>query len=228
MTFTELKTFLRASILRKTTAAISDDMLGTAILLAHRQLQRDGDWRCQEAHVEVEYPAADVDGVSVADDCKRIRHVWVICEEGLRGPILGTDEDNALRVKGEAFRQRGHTDLNPSITAQRWFERERKLCLLIPPPADQDLRVDYYKYLPAYSDGEEAVTNDFFSDELWDVLLYGAAHVGSLSLWEHGNAEGFGKTYALLLERAIGRDAQFKLATGSRRRTAVPTGRSEQ
>jgi hypothetical protein len=170
----------------------------------------------------VAYPAYSVDGVLVAEDCKRVRQVWINCgAECLRGPIIGTDEDNALRVAAEAFRQRNKTALNATSYHQRWFERERQLCLLIPPPVAQVLRVDYYAYLPSYAEDDDT---DYFSDVLWPVLLHGAAYLGSLSLWEHKNAAAFGTTYKMLLDQAIAKDAELKLGTGSRRRNVRASG----
>jgi hypothetical protein len=188
--------------------------MATAILLGQNQLQMDGDFRCMEKHVSaLDYAAGAVDGVSPGTDYKSPRAVWIESTVAgppivttLQGPLLKVTEGEALEIRATAFRQRGLTTL-PAEYCDRWFERERKVCLLQPPAAGIKLRVDYYCVLPAYAvDG----STDYFSEFLWPVLLYAAAWLGSTSLWEDDRAAQFQSSYIALLARAIAKDQQIK------------------
>jgi hypothetical protein len=182
--------------------------MSTAILMGQNQLMMDGNFRCMEAHIDtLVYPANTINGVTVAADYKCPRYVFIMTDGKPTGPLQPATEDQVNQISGTAMRQRNITDLSTGHYYQRWYEREQKICLMIPPGNDTTLRVDYYKILPAYDDPADT---DYFSANLWPVLLQAAAWIGSMSLWQDDRAATFATTYATLLQAAIAKDAEIK------------------
>ena len=207
MTLTGLSAYLATNILQRPELANTAE-LTVAINAGHLQLQMDGDFRCMEKHVIVTVPANTIEGVAIAADYKRARHVWNTLAGVRTSPVTPAVESEINLLALTAKQTRGLDSLTTGNGYyQRWFERELKLCLLIPPAASTNLLVDYYAYLPDYA---APTDSDYFSTYYWLCLLYCAAWQASLTMFEDSRASLFQQTYATLLKQAIANDQGIK------------------
>jgi hypothetical protein len=156
---------------------------------AHREIQRTKNWRAMEHRVtDIVYPGTADFGVGVAvaptvGAYKMANALWLVTENGLQF-VRPATEDEVNRLRRAHIESRGSVDLT-AAHLQRWYERELKVVLLLPPALDTDIEVDIWRYLPFYDDidvgGEgqpETVEDatDWFSDNLPEALCWGAAY----------------------------------------------------
>ena len=213
MTYSQLTEYLARHILRRPKMLDSETeivALQTAIDMAHWQIQRDADWRCMEACADLTYPAGGRTGVEeMPAYYKRARQVRLGSCDTARVPIKRATEEEVNRVIGAAYRGGGvnEDDLAANGYEQRWYEKEEKIYLLLRPAEETALLLDYYRFLQPYAEAED---EDWFAQKAFDVLLFGAAMLGCLSLWEHDQSAKFAATYEFLKGRAIRNDREIK------------------
>ena len=125
------------------------EALSNAFVFAQRDVQRRKNWRCMEQRtpVPITYPAGGVAGVMVDPNYKRARQVYLAAN---MQPLLPTTEDDASRFRRISYNTTGNGPDTRYL--QRWYDAQFKLFLLVPPSIDTDLVVDFYGYLPFYSD----------------------------------------------------------------------------
>lgn len=216
MNFGQLSENLWKRILRRPDLNSDPELLSLAINAGHQQLQMDGDFRCMETHAIISYPANNIEGVAVGStintpsvsNYKRARAVWTVDGSNNRqSPIIPATEDEIKNIKLTAKVTRGIDTLPTTNYFQRWFEREQVICLMIPPTGTTSLMVDFLQFLPDYVNPSDS---DYFSNYYWLCLLYAAAWMGSISVFEDKRADDFQKTYSTLLGQAIATDKGIK------------------
>lgn len=193
MTQTEILAWVASDLVHRTdqTAAIA-----TGLTLAHRALQRDpiplpsgntisADWACQEKRTATAdalvYAAASTDGIALPSDCKRPRALWAYdtASGGMMFIEAGTEVHHVVNSQFNA--DRGNSGRGAVAIGQRWFVRGGKLWLTHPPgtgDASLTFKLDYLCWLPYYrgaSQGVEAITTDWFSENAAEALGYAAA-----------------------------------------------------
>lgn len=206
MTVTEIKTLLANDILQRPELLTDGStVLLDAVILAQKRMMWDGNWRAMETHASISYTGGGTSGATMPGDYKSARNLW-----SGTVPLLRVTEDEALRIRGDAYRNRGDTTL--ATIAPRWYESERAVYVVPVPVATTNYRLDYYKFLTAYVSGSD---HDFFSDTLPHVLVLGAAVVAATAVYEHELAAGFGQQYAAAFDAAMVRDRELRLGVPS-------------
>lgn len=225
MTFTQLKTYLATYILRRPELLASDDLLlNVAVNAGHKQIQLDGDFRCMEQHATLVMPAGSVEAVKpslFAMEYKRARSVWNTSAGVRTSPIIASTETEVVNLKSVIKQTRGLDSVTTQEYFQRWFERELGICLMIPPAVSTTVLVDYYAFLPEYVLDSDT---DYFSQNYWLCLLYGAAAQASVAGFEDARAGVFSKVYEQLLGDAVKTDAQYKSGGIVKTSPAAPHG----
>lgn len=196
--------------------------MALAVNAGHQQLQMDGNFRCMEMHIGVTYPANSQAGIAPTASYKSIRNVWnatgTVGAAVPTSPITPATEDWVNNAKLIGKQAMGLNALSTQYRQQRWYERELKAVLMIPPAADTVLVVDYYGFLPDYANPTDS---DWFSVNVWMCLLFSSAWMGSISLWEDANVAYFESRYRGLLQQAIEFDQQIKQGAGRRLSTGT-------
>ena len=291
-----------------------NESLTTAIQFAHREVQRTKDWRAMEARaVELPYAAGLTTGITVSSTYKKAREVYINEGGGILKSVLPATEADVNKLRRIAYNARGITSPTEAAYVQRWYEAGLKIVLFIPPAEEINLDVEYYRYIPFYTDqgdgtadivddanfGENKITvsnadaakfyvgqslylqsdetvvkqvvaigapgvsntditlnsvlglangdtlalgatssqqadaTDYFSENIPQILIWGAAYYMSKYIFEDGRADHFLQVYKGLLEEAYVADLQSKMGmnkttdprTRSREAVAVPAGR---
>ena len=190
-----------------------------ALRYIHRQVQKNFNWRAMEArrtsteagNTAIPYAANLHGGVVVetkagAADCKRIRNVWV--EETVGAAtnlheILATSERDSAKLRFCSMLTRPY----------RWHEARLKLVLVPAPAKATNLTVDFYAYRPFYpaADGNpDENTSDWFSENMPEVLQFGAAAYICTNILEDSRAAKFEGDFGRLLAMAQATDSESK------------------
>lgn len=214
------------TVLRRSTADI-EAVIVEGLQMAHEEIQGDPrhDWKCQEKRSPaagtvgaLSYTAAAVpDGVALPTDFMRHRDLWTVITgtpSTLR-PLDFISEDD-LRTR-EAAIARG--EQGRPLGVQFWTIRNNNL-VLWPDYAGTEtvnLRLDYYARLPFYTaEGD----SDWFSINAGNALVFGAAWLVCLNLWNDDRAAGFAQIYQGFLQKAV--EADKRNPEGPRRAYSPP------
>jgi hypothetical protein len=216
------------TVLRRTGADI-EAVIVSGLEMAHAEIQNDArhDWKCQEhrtASGALPYTAASSpDGIALPEGFLRHRDLWVEKDSVLR-PLDFIGEDDlrqreAAIARGEQGRPRG---------VAGWTLRNNRIVLWPDYTGSEtlQLRLDYYAALPFYTAPE---SEDWFSQQAPHALVFGAAWLVCLNLWNDERAAGFAQVYQGFLQKAV--DADKRNPEGPKRAYSPPReyyGRSAQ
>lgn len=230
MNYGELRDHLKDRILRRPDLAADPKLLLLAINAGQTQLMMDGDFRCMETHKAIVYPSTTgVYGVAMPQAyaagppairaCKRISGVWTttgatsadgVAITGTPVPTLPITPatESSENSKRLILAQTTAAAPNRSKQKQTWYEKETNLVLLTAPAVNAVLMVDYYGFLKPYALDADT---DYFTSNLYMCLMFAAAWVGSISMWEDTRQDYFEKGYRTYLSQAIASDGRFKV-----------------
>lgn len=173
MNYSDMATHLAGSVLRRGTGGETLLLAKQAILQAQLQIQRAWDWPCMKGH---SFSTFREDGIMLPLDLRRLNEVHTVSASNVKETYLlpsNLDLNQELAVNSTVATL-------PTSTARWWVEEGR---LFIGPAlaAGTKVRLDFYRLLPAYvNDSDE----DWFARWAWDAVVYRAAQLGSLSLWQ--------------------------------------------
>mgnify|MGYP001411072959 CR=1 FL=1 len=185
-----------------------NESLTTAIQFSHKEIQRTKDWRAMEERangLDYNQAAIDAPGIEVSADYKRAREVYIVDGVDLKSVLPSTEQD-VNKLRRIAFNTRGITNPTEGGYIQRWYESRLRVVLFI--PVTVTLAVEYYKYLPALANADDT---DYFTENIPQIVIWGAAYYMSKYIFEDARAQHFLEVYKQLLEEAYVADVQAKL-----------------
>jgi hypothetical protein len=185
-----------------------NESLTTAIQFSHKEIQRTKDWRAMEERATgLDYNQAviDANGITVAADYKRAREVYIVDGIDLKSVLPSTEQD-VNKLRRIAFNTRGIVNPSEGGYIQRWYESRLKIVLFI--PVEVILAVEYYKYLAPIALADDT---DYFTENIPQIVIWGAAYYMSKYIFEDARAQHFLDVYKQLLEEAYIADVQAKL-----------------
>jgi hypothetical protein len=207
MNYAELQDFVQFDILNRDDSDLPDK-IKRAINLIHRDIQNIGDWRCMERNASITFAANALTAAnSPPSDYKKAIALSDAISPSIIIEPMTEQESNELRLVAET--EFGAPALTVTDFKQRWYEYQRQIRLLIAPTTTATFRLDYYAILPSYT---VDASTDYFSQHHWNVLVFGAASVASVGLWEDTRVAELGTIYTGKLKEALEQDQAAKLA----------------
>lgn len=197
---------------------VNAEALTNSIRYIHRQIQRDFNWRAQEARITgLPYGAGVTAGVVVEtavgkDDCKTIREVYIEAGGGVLTNVWPSNEGKASRSRRISQIAQNAQPTTAGGWNQSWYEAARRVVLLIPPVAPVTLTVDIYRYLPFYLTGGvvDPTLSDWFSENLPDAVQAGAAYWLCKNILEDNRAATFEQRFKESVAMALQSDMAAK------------------
>ena len=172
------------------------DLIGTALALGHRELQKAFDWSVQDAGTAnfVFTPGtSDAGGAALPEDFKKPRAVWFVdAVTGARKKEIMAS--NLAEVDALERKIVGLHDGGRGFTREpRWYLKGGRLYLWprldsFQQPTPETLAVDYWKFLAFPADAGQS---DFFTENGRLCLAYWGAWLGSTNLWDDERAGMF-------------------------------------
>ena len=172
-------------------------LLDTALQLGYLELQKAGDYNCQEATSDILTVNRDTGAIQLPDDFKKPQNLFRIGEDGKRSTeILRStkNEVDAMEMKRAEFGATGRA----GEIERRWYIRGSEIRIFPWNPTATEtnpfrVELDYWAFLKM----PDADKGDFFTNNGPLALAYYAAWYGSLHLWQDDRAASFGQAAAL-------------------------------
>lgn len=218
MTKGELKSDLTAYFVRRP-GDFTDTLAEVCLKDVHRQIQRhieiggrrlELNWQCMETSDGTLSVAADAKVATLPTDFKAPRRVWTVSTEDASLLLIRASTDNEI----EGFRQTAAEEPGAPIIGsdnylQRWWIEKQQLQFfhVLSDTAATTVQLDFYKFLPYYASD---AANDWFSNNIWDVLRTGAEALAYDSFREYEIAELIRQKYTALLLHAYDGDRTQK------------------